>query len=70
MRDVGGGINPSALLRRSSRSVNLGGAWSLLDNYTRMAFPVKDIVNTLIAQVGVHEKKTVLIKPVRVLPPQ
>lgn len=51
-------------------SANLGSAWSLLDNYTRMAFPMKDIVNTLIAQIGVNERVTSLVKPVLVLPPQ
>ncbi|AHF89807.1 GntR family transcriptional regulator [Opitutaceae bacterium TAV5] len=51
-------------------SANLGSAWSLLDNHTRMAFPVKDIVNTLIAQIGSKEPGTALVKPVLVLPPQ
>lgn len=49
-------------------SANLGSAWSLLDNHTRMAFPMKDIANTLIAQIGVREPVTVLVKPVLVLP--
>lgn len=49
-------------------SSNLGSAWSLLDNYTRMAFPMKDIVNALIALVGKKTTEHVLVKPVLVQP--
>lgn len=49
-------------------SANLGSDWSPLDNHTRMAFPLKDISNALIALIGNREKKRSLIKPVLVQP--
>lgn len=49
-------------------SSNLGSAWSRLDNYTRMAFPMKDIVNALIALVGKKTPEQILVKPVLVQP--
>ena len=49
-------------------SSNLGSPWSLLDNYTRMAFPMTDIVNALISLVGAKTPQQVLVKPVLVQP--
>ncbi len=49
-------------------SVNHGSAWTPHKAYTRMAFPMTDIVRALLNQVGNTENKISWVKPVLILP--
>jgi len=49
-------------------SANLGSPWSPLDHHTRMAFPIKEIANTLISLIGKETPEHILVKPVLLQP--